>query len=69
MGELTEQAQENEGNMEFERMQRKYSLLQNEIEAMSVSLEKSRHFTWIWFVASFVLMSILLVILSNWIGS
>ena len=48
MGELTEQAQENEGNMEFERMQRKYSLLQNEIEAMSVSLEKSRHFTWIW---------------------
>ena len=69
MGELTEQAQENEGNMEFERMQRKYSLLQNEIEAMSVSLEKSRHFTWIWFVVSFVLMSILLVILSNWIGS
>ena len=69
MGELTEQAQENEGNMEFERMQRKYSLLHNEIEAMSVSLEKSRHFTWIWFVVSFVLMSILLVILSNWIGS
>ena len=69
MGELTELAQENEGNMELERMQRKYSLLQNEIEAMRVSLENSRHFTWIWFVVSFVLMSILLVILSNWIGS
>ena len=68
----TEQAQANAReigiNAELERMQRKYSLLQTELEALRASLENSRYFTWIWFVVSAVFMSILLVILYNWMG-
>ena len=73
MGELKEQTQADaknkEVNAELERMQRKHLLLQTEFEAQRVSLENSRHFTWIWLIASAGLMSILLVILHNWIGS
>ena len=73
MGELTEQTQadakDKEANADLERMQRKHLLLQTEFEAQRVSLENSRHFTWIWLIASAGLMSILLVILHNWIGS
>ncbi len=66
-----EQAQdkEKEGDVALERMQRKYSLLQKEMEALSESLEISRSWTWIWFVAFAVLLVVELVRLGRWIGA
>ena len=66
-----EQAQdkEKEGDVALERMQRSYSLLQNEKEALEESLETSRSWTWIWFIAFAVLLVVELVRLSRWIGA
>ena len=85
ISELTEQAQTTsnhlndedsakilkykEVKLDLERMQRKYSLLQTELEALRKSLDISQHWTWIWFIASAVLLSIVLKILSDWIAA
>ena len=66
-----EQAQdkEKEGDVALERMRLSYSLLQNEKEAPEESLETSRSWTWIWFIAFAVLLVVELVRLGHWMGA
>ncbi len=63
-----EKAKHKETRMELELMKRKHSLLQNEIEALRVSLEKSGWFTWMWFLLSQLFLAILFVIFWDWLG-
>lgn len=70
-GELMERAQNRGkgGDVALERMQRNYSRLQKEKEALEESLEVSRSWTWIWFIAFAALLVVELVRLGRWIGA
>lgn len=63
-GSTAELAKHKESRMELEVAKLKYALLQKELEALRMSLKRSGRFTWIWFLLSQLLLTILLFILS-----
>ncbi|MDE0431284.1 MAG: hypothetical protein OXH98_16095 [Caldilineaceae bacterium] len=58
-----------EAEFELERMQRKYALLQNEIQDLRDQLTISRRWMWIWFVAFALLLVAEIVRLGEWIAA
>ena len=67
---MSSQVENSEGaELELERMQRKYSLLQNGIQELRDQLSISRSWMWIWFVAFSILLIVEIDRLGKWIAA
>ena len=67
---MSSRIENNDGaEFELERMQRKHSLLQNEVKDLRDQLSISRSWMWIWFVAFSILLVVEIDRLVKWIGA